>query len=226
MVSLTRTCVGLSPRLPRLPEFFAQGAAGCHTDGAMDDEALPLTQLLRSAAESPAAGAALLPRVYRELRDLAGAHMARESAGHTLQPTALVHEAWMKLVGPDGEGFAWSSRAHFFGAAARAMRQILVDRARRVRAERHGGHLRREPLESVDAPIPTDEVDFVGLDRALSRLAVHDPRAAQIVELRFFAGLSVDDTARALGISERTVAREWNVARAWLADAMREEGGA
>ena len=120
--------------------------------GGPSDEATPLTLLLQGAAAGQGSETAVLQRVYRELRNIAGAQMGREAAGHTLQATALVHEAWMKLVGPDGESLDWSSRAHFFGAAARAMRQILVDRARRVRSEKHGGNLRREPLAGVDAP--------------------------------------------------------------------------
>ncbi len=175
-----------------------------------------LTSLLHRAGAEPEAGDAVLPRVYEELRRLAGAHMAGESAGHTLQATALVHEAWMRLVGSDGEALPWDSRAHFFGAAAQAMRRILVDRARRARSEKHGGNLRRQPLEGVDKAFDPDELDFVALDRALDGLEQRDPRAARVIELRFFAGLSVEDTAKALETSERTVAREWNVARAWL----------
>lgn len=186
------------------------------------NDPLELTSLLQRAGEDTAAGEALLPRVYDELRRLAGAQMGREASGHTLQATALVHEAWMSLVGPDGEALSWDSRAHFFGAAALAMRRILVDRARRVNSEKRGGNMRRQPLEGVDRAFDPDEVDFVALDEALDALAARDPRAAKVVELRFFAGLSVEDTAAALGISERTVAREWNVARAWLA---REVGG-
>lgn len=186
-------------------------------------ESHDLTSLLQNAGSDSGAGDAVLPRVYEELRKLAGAQMNRESAGHTLQATALVHEAWMSLVGDEGEALAWDSRAHFFGAAALAMRRILVDRARRVQSEKRGGNLRREPLEGVDRAFDPDDVDFVALDEALDVLAARDPRAAQVVELRFFGGLSVEDTARVMDLSERTIAREWNVARAWLA---RELGGA
>lgn len=176
-----------------------------------------LTQLLQQAGSDDVAGDAVLPRVYDELRRLAGAQMGRESAGHTLQATALVHEAWMSLVGPDGEALSWDSRAHFFGAAALAMRRILVDRARRVQSEKHGGNMRREPLDGVDKAFDPDDVDFVALDEALDVLAARDPRAAKVVELRFFGGLSVEDTALVMSVSERTIAREWSVARAWLA---------
>lgn len=187
------------------------------------EEEPDLTRLLHRAGEDTGAGEAVLPRVYEELRRLARAQMGGERAGHTLQATALVHEAWMKLVGPEGDALSWDSRAHFFGAAAQAMRRILVDRARRVRSEKHGGHLRRQPLEGVDRAFDPDELDFVALDTALQRLAEHDPRAARVVEMRFFAGLSVEDTASALDLSERTVARDWNVARAWLSREMERD---
>ncbi|MEZ6016347.1 MAG: ECF-type sigma factor [Planctomycetota bacterium] len=187
-----------------------------------------LTLLLQRAAEDPVAGAAVLPRVYEELRRLAGGAMVGERRSLTLQPTALVHEAWLKLVGDDGEPLAWDGRAHFFGAAAIAMRRILVDRARRVASEKHGGLMQRQSLadleQHVDAPLDADAFDFEALDAALDRLARQDERAARIVELRFFAGLTVEDTARALGVSERTVAREWNVARVWLARELERHG--
>jgi RNA polymerase sigma factor (TIGR02999 family) len=145
-----------------------------------------------------------------------------ERPGHTLQPTALVNEVYLRLFFRPGTRL--EDRAHFFGAAARAMRQILVDHARHVGRIRRGGDLRRQPSDAIDAAVdaaadPAD-LDFEALDAALTRLEAHDPRAAKVVELRFFAGLSVADTARALEISERTVAREWNVARAWLARRM------
>lgn len=187
-------------------------------------ESPELTELLHAAAEDSTAGDALLSRVYAELRSLAGAQMNRESEGHTLQATALVHEAWMSLVGPAGENVSWENRAHFFGAAGLAMRRILVDRARRVSAEKHGGNMRRQPLDGVDRPMDPGELDFVALDTALDQLGARDPRAAKIVELRFFAGLSVEETAKALDISERTVAREWSVAKAWLAREVESNG--
>lgn len=189
----------------------------------MQEPANDLTLILRSAGEDEVRRV-IEPRIYDELRRLAQAQMARESGGHTLQATALVHEAWLKLVGKDGAALEWSSRAHFFGAAARAMRQILVDRARRVRSEQHGGAMRRQPLESVDAAFDPDALDFEALDAALERFAQQDERAARVVELRYFAGLSVEDTASALGTSERTVAREWNVAKAWLVKEMAGRG--
>jgi len=183
----------------------------------MTIDSTQLTRLLQNAGDDSAAGRAVLPRVYEELRRLAGAQMSAENSGHTLQATALVHEAWMKLVGDDGEALSWDGRAHFFSAAALAMRRILVDHARRVQSDKRGGQLRRQPLDGVDQAFDPDELDFVELDAALTNLATQDERAARIVELRFFAGLSVEDTALALDVSERTVARDWGVARAWLA---------
>ncbi|MEX1024394.1 MAG: ECF-type sigma factor [Planctomycetota bacterium] len=182
----------------------------------MSAERPDLTQLLARASADRAAGEALLPLVYDELRRVARAQLGGQRAD-TLQPTALVHEAWMRLVGPEGEAVGWDGRAHFFSAAAQAMRHFLVDRARSSARLKRGGHLVRQPLDAVDAPVDPDEIDFEALDAALTRFAERDERAAKIVELRFFAGLSVEDTASALGVSERTVAREWNVARAWLA---------
>lgn len=191
----------------------------------MDEQARDWTRVLRSASDDPAAAEAVLPRVYEELRRLARAQMGREGSGLTLQPTALVHEAWMRLVGDEGESLSWESRRHFFGAAAQAMRRILVERARRVGREKHGGGMRRRAVEDLDGQPLADDgapdaVDLEALDRALTKLAERDPPAARLVELRFFAGLPVDDAARALGISARTAAREWNVARAWLAREM------
>jgi RNA polymerase sigma factor (TIGR02999 family) len=159
----------------------------------------------------------LLELVYAELRGLAAGRMAREGAGHTLQATALVHEAWMRLAGDSGPRF--EDRAHFFGAASQAMRRILVERARRVRREKHGGAQRREPLEQAEAELARETpsgVDLIALDEALAALEEHDPRMAQIVSLRYFAGLSVEQAAEALGLSPRTVKREWSLARAWL----------
>jgi RNA polymerase sigma factor (TIGR02999 family) len=189
----------------------------------MLDRRLDLTRILQRADSDPEAVERLLLLVYNELHELASRQMKREPAGHTLQTTALVHEAWLRLTGADGEALAWNSRAHFFCAAARAMRRILVERARRVQREKHGGQWKRSPLEAVDEAIRPDNptgVDFVALDAALTTLAQRDERAARVVDLRYFAGLSAQDTARSLGISERSVAREWNVARAFLANAL------
>jgi len=153
--------------------------------------------------------------VYAELRQMARAIMAGESTGHTLQATALVHEAWMRLGDQRFE-----NRAHFFGAAAEAMRRILVESARRRKAARRGGGQPRLDVDEIEiaAPVPTDEV--LAVHDALDLLAAHDPLKAELVKLRYFAGLSIDHAAAALGISPRTAKRHWTYARAWLIDAM------
>lgn len=156
----------------------------------------------------------LLPLVYEQLRGLAEAQMAREPAGHTLQPTALVHEAYLRLVG-DGEE-RWSSRGHFYGAAAHAMRRILVERARRYRSVRHGGGHPRVPLEEAEGTIDADRTDLLALDDALTQLQQQDARLGDIVVYRYFGGLTNEQTAELMGISTRTVRREWSYARLWL----------
>ncbi|NNF26891.1 MAG: sigma-70 family RNA polymerase sigma factor [Gemmatimonadetes bacterium] len=165
----------------------------------------------------------LLPVVYEELRALARARLRDERAGHTLETTALVNEAYLRLVG--GDGPPWSGRAHFFHAAARAMRQILVDHARsRNRIKRGAG---MSPVSLDEARAQADESDpdeILAVDQALRRLEMEDPRAADVVHLRYYAGLSVKETAQALALSERTVLREWAYAKAWLRDAL-DEGG-
>jgi RNA polymerase sigma factor (TIGR02999 family) len=156
----------------------------------------------------------LLPLVYDELRSIATQHLSRERSNHTLQPTALVHEAYMKLVGPGD--VKWDSRAHFFGAAARAIRRILTDYARGHQSLKRGGGRERISLEQVDLESPGDGIDLVALDGALDRLAEIDLQKSKVVELRFFAGLTGEETALALGVSPSTVAREWAFARVWL----------
>lgn len=180
-----------------------------------------MTELLDAAGRGEASAAErLLPLVYQELRRLAAASLSREPAGLTLQPTALVHEAYLKLIG--GAEIRWEGRRQFFCAAATAMRRILVDRARRYRAEKRGGGRRREELDanvtiSPPTPAPGDgPVDLVKLNDALERLEKHDERQAEVVLLRYFAGLSIAETARALGVSEATVKTDWVYARAWL----------
>ena len=178
---------------------------------------LNVTQLLDAAsAGDPAAAADLLPLVYDELRRLAGRQMAAEKPGQTLQPTALVHEAYLRLVGPGG-GPDWNGRGHFFAAAAEAMRRIRVDAARRrLAAKRGGGAARRDPAALADLVAPAPDGDLVALDEALDRLAAAHPEKAALVKLRFFAGLTGDDAARALGVSPATADRHWAYARAWL----------
>ena len=184
------------------------------------DAATEVTRLLSLAkAEDPRASDRLLELLYDELHAQAERAMAREPSGHTLQPTALVHEAWLRLVGAGERD--WESRAHFFRTAARAMRRILIDRARRVVQPKYGGGRLRVSLagaiESEPAPSAAeDEVDLVALDRALCGLEAFDARMADIVSMRFFGGLSVEETGTALGVSTRTVKREWSVAKAWL----------
>ncbi len=169
--------------------------------------------------ESEARGE-LLAQVYAELRQLARAKMAREQPGHTLQPTALVHEAWLRLGDQPFE-----NRAHFFSAAAEAMRRILIDRARRKQAARHGGDWRRTDLDGIDMPaaMPDKPDELLALDEALQELSKLDDRKAQLVKLRYFAGLESSEAAEVLGISKATADRDWNYARAWLHARVREE---
>jgi RNA polymerase sigma factor (TIGR02999 family) len=165
-------------------------------------------------AGDPQAAAELLPLVYDELRKLAAARLAEERPGQTLQPTALVHEAYVRLVSPEPDRH-WNGRGHFFAAAAEAMRRILVEAARRKQAGKHGGDRRRvDLLEDPAAPAPADEL--LALDEALTRLDQHDPAAARLVKLRFFAGLSHQQAADALGVSRGSADRLWAVARAWI----------
>lgn len=157
----------------------------------------------------------LLPVVYDELRRLAAYKMANEAAGHTLQPTALVHEAWLRLVKPEDQA-RFKNRAHFFGAAAEAMRRILVESARRKKRLKHGGEFERVDFAAVELPLPMPDDELLALDEALDRLAVIDVRAADVVKLCFFVGLTQEQAATELGISLATVARLWSFARAWL----------
>lgn len=163
----------------------------------------------------PQAAEKLLPLVYEELRKLAAGKLAMEKPGQTLQPTALVHEAYVRLVGGNTPQL-WDSRGHFFAAAAEAMRRILVDNARSKQARRRGGDLERQEFEGLDIASPEIPEDVVALDEALNKLAEADPRAAELVQLRFFAGLPLPEAAQLLGISPRTADRLWAYARAWL----------
>ena len=174
-----------------------------------------VTQILDAVARGDACAAdRLLPLVYDELRRLAGQKMAQEKAGQTLQATALVHEAYLRLLG-DGQPQPWNSRGHFFAAAAEAMRRILVDRARRKRRPKHGGDRRRIELDEA-LPGATAREDLLALDEALTRLAAQEPLKAELVKLRYFAGLSLEEAAACLDISPATAKRHWAVARAWL----------
>jgi RNA polymerase sigma factor (TIGR02999 family) len=176
-----------------------------------------VTALLEAAQRGDAQAAAdLLPVVYDELRKLAAAKLAREKPGHTLQPTALVHEAYLRLVGDQ----AFAGRGHFFAAAAEAIRRILVEHARRKQAARHGGQVRRQDVDPAlfAAPAPDDEL--LALHDALDRFAAVDPVKAELVKLRYFAGLTADEAAGCLDLSPSTADRHWAYARAWLGRAM------
>jgi len=157
----------------------------------------------------------ILPHIYGELRRLAGSYLRRERSDHTLQPTALVHEAYMKLV--DQRQVKWQNRAHFFGIAAQVMRRILMDHARKHKAEKRGGEADKLPLEDEILVVSTTRSDqLLALDEALETLAKLDPQKAKIVELRYFGGLSIEETAEVIGVSVPTINRQWRTAKAWL----------
>jgi RNA polymerase sigma factor (TIGR02999 family) len=174
---------------------------------------------------NPSAAAGLLALLYDELRRLAADKLAREAPGQTLQPTALVHEAYLRLVGTDDQRH-WNSRAHFFAAAAEAMRRILVESARRKQRRKHGGDMQRHNLEEHDLPVTSPPEELLALDEALARLAAEDAEAARIVELHFFTGLSIDEAADTLAMSRATAYRHWSYARAWLRCELGGEGNA
>lgn len=180
----------------------------------------PVTRLLEAACDGRASAAdQLLPLVYDELRALAGSFFRGQRHDHTLQPTALVHEAYAKMVKP-GAGLSsqeqWTSRAHFFAVAAKAMRQVLANHARDRRAAKRGGQWKRVTLSGQATPTTRADIDLLTLDDALERLAALDPRQARIVELRFFAEMTVEEIAHVMDVSVSTVEREWRMARAWL----------
>lgn len=177
----------------------------------MNDVTLMLEALGRGDKQ---ASEALLPLVYQELRRLAAAKMARETEGQTIQPTELVHEAWLKLVSKDGQN--WENRTHFWGAAAEAMRRILVDRARYKSAQRHGGNQQKISIEGLDLGAAQPDDKILQIDEALERLRAEDPEKARIVTLKFFGGLTNQEIAACLHIGERTVERQWSFAKAWL----------
>ncbi len=165
----------------------------------------------------------LLPLVYAELHRLAHARMRREPAGHTLQTTALIHEAYVRLV--DGTRVPWNNRAHFFAVCARLMRRILVDRARARESDKRGGEAARVPLRDPLGARAPEDADVLALDEALTRLQAGDPRRGQVVEMRFFGGLTVEETAAVLDVSPETIARDWKVAKLWLAQQLRSDAG-
>lgn len=174
-----------------------------------------VTQILQAIEQGDARAAdELLPLVYDELRKLAASKMAHELPGQTLQPTALVHEAWLRVSNNPHQ--QWDSRAHFFGAAAEAMRRILIDNARRKKALRHGAGQQRLDVQELEIAAPAPDEQLLALDEALEKLAGEHPAKAQLVKLRYFAGLSIEEAAQTLKISEATAKRWWSYARAWL----------
>jgi len=184
-----------------------------------------VTRILDSMGQGdPQAADELLPLVYEELRKLAAVRMANESAGHTLQPTALVHEAWLRLAGNDAQ-VPFANRAHFFAAAADAMRRILIERARRKSAEKRGGHWQRIDLDKVDIAAEADDDTLLLVNEALEKLASEDAKAAEIAKLRFFVGLTLEEAGQVMGVTERTANRYWAFARVWLFDEMRQTLG-
>src|SRR5579872_1193002 len=175
-----------------------------------------VTRILSAIEQGdPAAAEQLLPLVYEELRKLAAARLAQEKPGQTLQATGLVHEAYLRLVGAENQQ-RWDSRGHFFAAAAEAMRRILVEQARRKRGPKAGGHLQRVAMDGAAPAIAGPNFDILALNEALDKLAVIDPRKAELVKLRYFVGLTSDQTAAALGVAPSTVDLDWAYAKSWL----------
>ena len=176
-----------------------------------------ITQMLKLAERGdPSAASELLPLVYHELRRLASQKLSQEAPGHTLQATALVHEAYLRLVDPSAAGPRWDGRRHFFGAAAEAMRRILVESARRRNSQKRGGGMAREPIDNVEVAAPQAREELLALHEALNKLNEVDAAAAELVKLRYFAGLSIPEAAEVLQVSPRTADRLWAYARAWL----------
>jgi RNA polymerase sigma factor (TIGR02999 family) len=182
-----------------------------------------VTRILSAIEQGdPHAAEQLLPLVYDELRKLAAQRLAQEAPGQTLQATALVHEAYLRLVDAENAQH-WDSRGHFFAAAAEAMRRILVESVRRKKSQKRGGDGERVPLDQIDIGLPGPDDDLLALDEALTRLAAERPAVAELVKLRFFAGQTMDEAAQMLGISPATAYRHWNYARAWLFRAVSEK---
>lgn len=178
--------------------------------------------LNRAQQGDPQAAAELLPLVYDELRRVAASKMATEKVHHTLQPTALVHEAWLRLNDGNPDGL-WNSRGHFFAAAAEAMRRILIDRARRRQARRHGAGQERLDVEEVEIAAPAQDEELLAVHEALDRLAATEAAKAELVKLRYFMGMTLEEAARVLNISEPTAKRWWSFARAWLFTEIRSQ---
>ena len=199
-------------------EWAIRGDQNMSEEGAND-----VTRCLQQARRGGSAeNAQLLEVVYEELRRLAGSHLRRERVNHTLQPTALVHEAYLRLV--DQKSVEWEDRSHFFGIATRIMRQVLVDHARRAGAAKRKKDRVRMTLERVETPSDAPDFDVLELDEALQKLTAMDERKGRVVELRFFGGLTLDEVAKTLGVSKRTAESDWFMARAWLRDTLSDTG--
>lgn len=194
-----------------MPKNFVRHYWGIAMNPGCEDVTVLLAELTKG---NERAASRLVPLVYNELRRLAGGYMRRERSDHTLQPTALVHEAYLRLV--EQRNVNWQSRTHFFAIAAQLMRRFLIDHARGHLREKRGAGERPVPLDENLVFVPEQSMELIKLDQALQRLAGIDPRQAKIVELRFFGGLTVEETADALEISPKTVKRDWSVAKAWL----------
>lgn len=183
-----------------------------------------LSRILEATANGePAAASKLLPLVYDELRQLAARKMARESSTQTLQPTSLVHEAWLRLGGDEQP--TWENRTHFFCAAAEAMRRILIDRARSKQARRHGGGQERCDIAEVEIAAPCQDDELLAVNDVLDRFATHAPQKAELVKLRYFGGMGLKEAGQVLGISEPTAVRWWTYAKTWLYQAIQESRG-
>lgn len=191
----------------------------------MDQTQADITRLLRAASSGERRDMdALMAAIYEDLRRLAVGHMRGERDGHTLQATAVVHEAYMKLI--DQRTADWNDRSHFFAVASRIIRRILVDHAREKHADKRGGGRAGQSLEALDIASATQSIDLIALDEALEELAKLDERQARIVELRFFGGCTVEEVAELLGAGKRSIDRDWQVARAWLFDRLADDAGA
>jgi RNA polymerase sigma-70 factor, ECF subfamily len=218
-----------TPRTRQGRPLYSPGSRGCpglaHGSPSMTDRPADITLLLRSAASGGRADLdRLMAAIYDDLRRLAVSHLQNERGGHTLQPTALVHEAYLKLV--DQRSTDWNDRLHFFAVASRIIRRILTDHARERNALKRGGESDRLSIHAMDPPAPAPDIDLVALDQALDELAEIDERQARVVELRFFGGCTIDEVAELLQAGRRTIDRDWMAARAWLYCRLSEAGDA
>ena len=215
-----------SRKIIHMPSPAAAARGWQHEELFIIDAMPDVTQILSQIEQGDQSAAEqLLPLVYDELRKLAAIRIANEKSGQTLQATALVHEAYLRLLGPEQEQRGWNSRGHFFAAAAEAMRRILLNRARDKGRQKRGGHLLRIDFDHIQVALTTPDEELLALDEALEDLESENSACAALVKLRFFAGLSIRDAASAMGISTSTADRHWAYARAWLLAALRSENG-